>query len=307
MHPPQPGGPLQRQGLGDGSRQRQLEDLGLRRDDTIVTESARTVDFNGQAVVPRYVYTELDKGDQELTVQTAATRVVFGLGRDVTAGLTVPYVHKVLRRTNPITSLRETLRSDGLGDATATAKYRFFQDAGPGETTEGAALFGLELPTGRADAAEDGARLPQPLQPGSGSVDAILGAAFTRVDGRWQVNADAIGKLNSQADGYRFGNTYRADAGVQLRLHPARYTSFDQATVNLIAELNAVFAERDAEGGATVLDSGGLKVFATPGVQVIASDCVLLEAAVSIPVYRALHGSQLEESFQTILGMRARF
>jgi len=53
------------------SRQKRLEDLGLLHDDAIVTQSAGTVDFNGQAVVPRYIYTDLDKGDRNLTVQVS--------------------------------------------------------------------------------------------------------------------------------------------------------------------------------------------------------------------------------------------
>lgn len=289
------------------SRQKRLEDLGLLYDDTIVTQSARTVDFNGQAVVPRYIYTDLDKGDRDLTVQVAAARVVFGLHPDVTIGLTVPYVNKELRRTNPTSGMRETLRSDGLGDVAVTGKYRFFQEAGPGETTEAAALFGLELPTGRTGVTDAGMRLPQPLQPGSGSVDAILGAAFTRVDGRWLLNADVLGKFDSEADDYRFGNTYRFDVGGQFRLYPSRYTSFDQTTVNLVAELNTVYAERDTAAGSAVFDSGGFKAFATPGLQVILSENVLVEAAAHIPVYRDLHGSQLEENFRTIVGMRVRF
>lgn len=289
------------------SRQKRLEDLGLLYDDTIVTQSARTVDFNGQAVVPRYIYTDLDKGDRDLTVQVAATRVVFGLNPDMTIGLTIPYVNKELRRTNPTSGMRETLRADGLGDVAVTGKYRFFQETGPGETTEAAALFGLELPTGRTDVTDGGMRLAQPLQPGSGSVDAILGAAFTRVDGRWLLNADLLGKFNSEADDYRFGNMYRFDVGGQFRLYPSRYTSFDQTTVNLVAELNTVYAERDDVDGAAVSDSGGFKAFATPGLQVIVSESVLFEAAVQIPVYRDLNGSQLEENFRTILGMRVRF
>ena len=64
---------------GEPSRADRLADLGLLYDDTIVTQSARTVDFNGQALVPRYIYTDLDQGDRKLTVQVAATRVVFGL------------------------------------------------------------------------------------------------------------------------------------------------------------------------------------------------------------------------------------
>ncbi len=289
------------------AHQRRLEDLALLYDDTIVTLSARTVDFNGQAVVPRYTYTDKNKGGRDLAVNVVSTKAVFGLNANTTVGVTIPYVNKRLRRTNPMSGQPETLRSDGVGDLPIVGKYRFFQDSGAGETTEAAVIFGLELPTGRTNITEGGVRLSQPLQPGSGSVDAILGAAFTRVDGRWLVNADLLGKINSEADDYRFGNTYRFDIGGQYRLYPARYERFDQTTVNLIAELNTIYAEKDTFQGPTLADTGGLKMFVTPGLQVIVSEDMLFEAGVQLPAILNLHGSQLEENLRVIIGLRARF
>ena len=285
-----------------GAIERSLESLALQNDDTIVTRSARTVGFNGQALIPRYVYTDKNSGGQDLVVQTVLARFVVGLNEDVTVGITVPYVNKRLSsETSP------TLHSDGLADVPIVGKYRFFQETGPAQTTEAAVIFGLELPTGRTNVVDESMRLPQPLQPGSGSLDTILGAAFTRVDGRWLLNSDLLAKINSEADDYRFGNTYRFDVGVQFRLYPARYERFDQTTVNLVAELNTSYAEHDTFQGSTRLDTGGLKMFATPGIQVIVSESALFEAAVQLPVLMNLHGSQLEENFVTILGMRILF
>ena len=295
------------EGVGQGDRQRRLADLALLYDDTIVTQSARTVDFNGQSIVPRFSYTESEKGDRDLRVRVATTRFVFGLNENLTLGLTIPYVNKSLERSNPSSGMRETLRSDGLGDVPVMGKYRFFQKSGAGETTEAAVIFGLELPSGRTNVEDGGSRLSQPLQPGSGSLDAILGVAFTRVDGRWLLNADLIGKFNTEADDYRFGNTYRFDVGAQYRVYPGRYESFDQTTVNLVAELNSSYAEQSTFQGATLPDTGGLKVFATPGIQVIVSENMLFEGAIQIPVIRSLRGSQLEEKFRIIFGLRARF
>ena len=118
--------------LGSEGKRQSLEDLALLYDDTIITRSARTVDFNGQAVIPRYRYTDLNKGDRDLTVQLLTTRVVFGLNENTTLGLTIPYVSKRLESTSG------TMHSDGLGDVPITGKHRFFQDTGLGETTEAA-------------------------------------------------------------------------------------------------------------------------------------------------------------------------
>ena len=285
---------------GDDPR---LLQLGLLYDDTIVTESGRTVDFNGQAVVPRYTHVEKSGSGSDLAVDVAVTNVVFGVNKDFTIKLGIPYITRRLDQPG----LAPTLRSEGLGDAPLVGKYRFYQKTGLAETTEAAAIFGFELPIGRDGVRDGGMLLPAPLQPGSGSLDAILGGAITRVDGRWLVNADLIAKLNSEANDYRFGNVLRADVGGQYRIHPARYDRFDQLTVNLVAELNSVWLGRDRMDGDRVEDSGGFKLFATPGIQVILNRYVLLEAAVQVPVVMDLNGSQLEEDYVAIIGLRARF
>ncbi len=289
------------------SREGQLIQLGLLYDDTIVTQSARTVDFNGQAVVPRYVYTDKDKGAQELSVHAALLKLVFGINEKMTISATIPWLDKSMTRINAGSGQKETLRSQGIGDVPVVGKARIYQDAGLGETTEAAAIFGLELPVGRTDLEDGGMRLPQPMQSGSGGMDAILGVAFTRVDGRWQVNSDLIAKINSEANDFRFGNSYRFDIGGVFRLIPAKYVSFTQTTVNLVLELNTIYAEKDSAGGVTVYDSGGTKIFLTPGIQVLVSENLLFESAVQLPILLELPGSQFEENYRFILGMRARF
>ena len=277
--------------------------LGLVYDDTIVTESGRTVDFNGQAVVPRYLRIAKSGGGADLDVDVAITNVIFGINKDFTIKLGLPYITKSLDRPGSL----PVLRSGGLGDAPLVGKYRFYQETGLAETTEASFLFGVELPTGRDDERDAGALLPAPLQPGSGSLDAILGGAVTRVDGRWLGNADVIAKINSEANDYSFGNSLRVDVGGHFRALPARYERYDQLTVNLVAELNSVWLDRDTLEGDRVSDSGGFKLFATPGFQVIFNRYVLFEAALQLPLVMDLNGSQLEEDFVAIFGLRARF
>lgn len=86
-------------------------------------------------------------------------------------------------------------------------------------------------------------------------------------------------KLNSEANDHRFGDVLRADVGGHWRAYPARYERCDQVTVNLVAELNGVWAGRDRFDGDPDGDSGGSKLFLTPGLQVIASERLLFEAA----------------------------
>ena len=61
-----------------------LDALALAYDDTIVTTSARTVDFNGQAFVPRAIHAEKSRAGAELHVDTLVSRAVLGLREDLT-------------------------------------------------------------------------------------------------------------------------------------------------------------------------------------------------------------------------------
>ncbi len=279
-----------------------LEHLALVYDDTIITTSARTVNFNGQALLPRYQHIEKQKGGRRLSEDIVSTKTVFGLNRDLTLALNVPYVNRRLHRSG-----RPTLRSQGLGDITLSGKYRYYQDSGVSKTTEAAVLLGLELPTGRTDRRDDGMRLAQPLQPGSGSLDTILGTAFTHIDDRFLINADLFWKINAKADNFRFGDTYRFDVGAQYRIYPERYERSDQLTVLLIAELNGSYAGRNRLHSVTQRDSGGFKVLASPGIQVILSETLLLEASLQLPIIQNLHGTALEQEYGTIAGLRWRF
>ncbi|MBI4602970.1 MAG: hypothetical protein HY721_13515 [Planctomycetes bacterium] len=292
--------------------------IGLTYDDTIFAESARTRNFNGQGLIPRFTYFQAtrtydknsqksDPMDLELRGYLANLRGVFGAHEDVTVALNVPYVVKELETT--MGGRRLHLNSDGLGDISVVGKWRFYKDPELGGTTESAAFLGIELPTGRDDVRDAGIRLPQPLQPGSGSVDGILGAAFTRLwdGGRWLLNADLFYKANSEANDYGFGNILRFDVGGQFRAYPSRYERYDQFTLNLILELNGEYAEKDTLDGDRVDGTGGLKLFASPGIQAIVSESLLFEVGVQIPVFRHLHGPQLGEDFRATIGLRWLF
>lgn len=284
-------------------REHALEDLGLVYDDTIVTTSGRTVDFNGQGVIPRWVHVKKSGMGQKLAVDAFVAKAVLGLNRDFTISLAAPYLKKRLDRGGGL----PPLRSEGIGDLALMGKYRFFQKTGRAKTLEASLLFGAELPTGSTSETSSGSLLPMPLQPGSGSWDPILGAAITKVEGRWLVSADLISKWNSEAKGYRFGNSLRADLGGHFRLYPARYERYDQKTLNLVAELNSIFASKNRSGGARLANTGGTKVFGTLGLQLIFNQNFLLEAAVQVPLLLDLNGNQLEEDWVSIFGLRLRF
>jgi len=285
---------------------RLVRDPALVFDDTILTISARTQDFNGQAIVPRYAHLRRSLGARRLDVDQVLLRGVYGFDADTTATVLLPWVRKDLREPAPGGG-RRNITTSGLGDMLVLGKRQLHKTFGPARATVVSMLFGVKLPTGSTGKRHAGMRLPRPLQPGSGSWDVLGGGAFTHVDGRWLLNADALFRLNTSAEGFRFGNEWRLDVGGQYRLLPAKYKSFDETTVNLIAEINVRHRGRDRASGAIVRDSGGWQAWFTPGVQVIVSENLLFEGAVQIPMFQDLHGAQLEDDFLVIVGLRALF
>ncbi len=279
-----------------------LADLALERDDTIVTESARTVDFNGQAVVPRWVHLERSRGGRELRADRGVANLVLGLRPDFTVRVQASHVTKRLERP-----ALPALEADGVGDLSITAKRRLYQRTAPAATTEASLLFGIESPTGADDRRDGGLRLPRPLQPGRGAAGASLGAAFTRVRDRWLLNADLLASAWLEDEGYRFGEELRVDVGGHYRLSPAVYTSYRQRTLNAVLELNGRFVAEDEQDGATVPDTGAARVFLTPGLQWIGGPEWLVEAALLLSVLSEARGEGLEDDFTSILGLRVRF
>ncbi len=300
------------------ARRETSDAIGLTYDDTIFTQSARTRNFTGQGLIPRTTYVrathlydgndrQRDASDTELTAFVTTVKAIVGLHEDVTLSATLPYFRRELKTTQAGRRLR--LNADGFGDVAVVGKWRFWKAPELRGTTEIAGFFGIELPTGSDSIRDAGMRLPQPLQPGSGSVDGILGAAFTRVwdGGRWLVNADAFYKRNAQANDYRFGDVARFDVGGQFRVYPEQYERYDQLTLNLIVELNGRYAGKDQLDGHRIDGTGGLKLFVSPGIQAIVTENLLFELGVQLPAYRNVQGPQLVEDVRATIGLRWLF
>lgn len=115
----------------------------------------------------------------------------WGFRRNFDVGLLVPIVTNHFQ-VNGATG-RTAFGGTGIGDAMLVLKYRFYRRDSQRGTTQASVRFGPKLPSGRTDLlGADGTRLPAGLQPGSGSTDLFLGAAwtYTGLFGRKRLVAD---------------------------------------------------------------------------------------------------------------------
>jgi hypothetical protein len=195
----------------------------------------------------------------------------------------------------------------GLGDVTLLGRYQVFQRDRPGETFRAQVLGGLKFPTGKDDERDSLGRLPQPLQLGSGSYDPLVAGVFTWQRLRWQADFDVAYKINTEANGFRFGNTLAHDAAFQYRLWPWQLPErgVPQFVYGLL-EFNGVWAERSEFSSGKIGDSGGNALFISPGLQYVAKRWVA-EVSVQLPVVQELNGGQLKTNFILAGGFRIQF
>jgi len=249
-----------------------------------------------------------DPLDQTLTVYEETITGIYGITRDLTLGLTLPIVQKAFRFTTP-SGRRATIHASGVGDLSLVGIYRFYRRDVPRRSTQVSFLGGLKFPTGSGSQTDPDARLlpgsesdriPRPLQPGSGSVDGIIGiAAFQNFD-RLSFYASVQGKLNSEADGFQFGNNLHYD-------FTADYVFLRNRNLFLVLEFNGVFAGKSEVNGRTIQDSGGNILFISPGVEYLPLPYLILDASVQVPIVQDLNGKQLGTDFSVVVGVRYLF
>lgn len=260
--------------------------------------------FFGNVLAGQTIFQDASEGPTEVSARVNPVEVFFSPTTNTLFGLAVPYVEKRLR----ISGVGETT-TRGLGDVTVIGHYRFFNRTGKGYADMAAARIGIELPTGST---ERGVRLevPEPvrrkLQPGSGSTDLAFTLAAGREHYRYNVNFDAGYRLNTEHDAFRFGDQAFADLGFEPFLFPqwTRPRGFELLGV---LEFDFLHQERDQLAGKGVASSGGDSLFIAPGVQWIATERVLFEASLQLPLAQDLNGTQPELDHNLLVGFRFVF
>ncbi len=261
--------------------------------------SPRTQFFEGTAFRSFFRLIHRSRGDDDLDMLQVPVILSYALITDATVTAVFPYVRKKLEMGGT------ELEASGLGDIRLLGKYRFYRKDAPRGRTQAAAIFGLKLPSGSDNETDGGMRLPPPLQPGSGSLDVILGAAVGKSTAFYNLEGGVTYKVNSEANDFRFGNTVNYDLSFQYKLYPGWPTR--DAQMNLTLELNGTYAAKSETNGVTLANSGGNTLLLSPGVQYILTGNLLLETSVQVPIVQDLNGSQLETDYAVLFGFRFLF
>lgn len=196
--------------------------------------------------------------------------------------------------------------SSGFGDLSLFARYTAYQYDRPRHTFRIAPFAGVKAPTGEDDDRDARGRLPAAVQPGSGSWDYFGGIVTSYQTLRFQIDAQAAYRANTEANGFEAGDVVRLDGSLQYRLYPWRLGGGAPAFVYGVIEVNFVHQDKDRLAGDTDPDSGGTRLFLTPGVQYVGRRWIL-EGAVQVPVVQDLNGTALENDYIVRAGVRFNF
>lgn len=187
----------------------------------------------------------------------------------------------------------ESLDSSGLADPELTAVVRVWREA--------SAVVAIKTPWGEDSAQENGERLDQHVQSGTGSTDWTLGGSIVHQTG----NVTAIyGSLmhrftGANRYGYEYGDAWLGNVGVQRRFN---------RRVSGSAEVNARDAGQDRVNDDGEIDphSGGRVVYVSPRLLLNLGHEVVARIGLQLPVYERLDGVQNEKvNFQ--VGLTAVF
>ena len=84
-------------------------------------------------------------------------------------------------------------------------------------------------------------------------------------------------------------------------------TSYPLGKVQVLAQLNVLWCEKDAGLNAESSNSGGSFVFFSPGIAVPVSDLVQVYGFIQLPLWQDVRGTQLTADWAATLGLTVRF
>ncbi len=152
-------------------------------------------------------------------------------------------------------------------------------------------VAGVKTPWGRNDLSENGERLDEHAQSGTGATDVYGGlSAVVLLDPQSSVFASfQYRRTGTNDDDYRYGRTTTANLAYERKLG---------AVVDAVLEANWRHAEQDVVDGDGNRDpnTGGDLVYVTPRVVLDLGGGILGRVGVQIPVVKSLYGDQTERA-----------
>ena len=242
--------------------------------------------------------------DRDRRARTVVSVLAYGVNSKFALFGALPYRDTELDVT--LGGQRRTRAASGLGDLTVFGRYTAVQHDRPGRNFRVAPFAGLKAPTGEDDARDGFGRLPASVQAGSGSWDPLAGVVVTYQTLDYQLDGQFSVQANNEAHGFEAGDVTRLDASLQYRLLPRKFSGGLPNFLYAVIEANLIRQGRNRLNGTADPNSGGTRLFLTPGVQYVTKRWIA-EGAVQIPVSQDLNGTALENDYIARASVRFNF
>ena len=183
----------------------------------------------------------------------------------------------------------------GVGDVQALVRYRFYQ----AKEEDAGIRFGVKLPTGNIHESNAVENAESSLQPGSGSLDTLLGADYhyRTGDTAWFAQGIWQQSINTR-DHFKPGRKINADLGLSFNATPH---------LNLLLQLNLQHKSKDSGANAEPSDSGGYSVLLSPGLSYRVTPNSQLYGFVQKQIYQYVNGTQLTPNWSLAMGLSTQF
>ncbi len=231
------------------------------------------------------------------------TTLSYGFDENWSVSLRVPVVrrdhlHDLIDGTTGLPSTPEQWRFTKLGDIQVLARRQMLT---ADSVTSYAWFGGLKLPSGSTAVVNaDGSRAERALQPGSGTTDVVVGAAFREAIGL----ADAmIGQLSFSAalnkhEEFRPGARLEAAVGWSHAYSPG---------LGAVLQLNLRHRGHDSGNQAEPANSGSTMIDLSPGLTIGVGHGSTLYGYVQLPLYQKVTGIQLVPRASLAIGWTTDF
>lgn len=268
-------------------------------------ETSTTAKNNLQLSIT-YDYNTLNsvfEGSKQIDDQTRE-RITNSVLLETTYGLTDKFsitgLFSFINQRRIITSSigsENTLSSSGAGDALLLLKYEIISPTILNQR-QFAVGFGPKIPTGASDVTQNGILLPADIQPGSGSLDVVFWSYYSQgfmptlplnifITASYKLNTSNNRFSNSDA-GYKFGNEFVSSIGAGYRTD----TIFDYSFSFRFRTTSV-----DQFDNEDVPNTGGIWLYALPGINIKVADELVTRLTGQIPIYRNLEGTQLTTTY----------
>ena len=248
---------------------------------------------------------EVDEHDEVRTInRNVLTTLDWNINEDWGVTLRVPFVNRahkhVHNEDNSFGGVEPELEKwdfSGISDIQALGRYNFYRDSN--SNSNAGLRFGLKLPTGSINKSNATAKAERTLQPGTGSVDTLLGAYYNQhrgafswfVQGMWQQSVH-------ERDDFKPGAKLGLDAGLSYTATP---------DLSLLLQANYAHQFKDSGAQAEPKDSGSDSVFVSPGLSYRVTPDVHVYGFVQKPIYQRINGYQLTSDWSAAFGLITQF